>query len=88
MLAPPIQAGATDPPVDPGETVLLEGSVHPWVPQSGSRHPVETGAEARGMDTVHRGDGADLEEFWSIPDGLVCFSRDLTVSENVPSGSL
>ncbi len=46
-----------DPLVDPGETALLEVSFHPWVPQSGSRHPVETGAEARGMDAPHRGEG-------------------------------
>ncbi len=52
-LAPPLQAFAPDPPVGPGETALPEGSLHPWVPQSGSRHPVETGAEARGMDATH-----------------------------------
>ncbi len=86
-LAPPVQAGAPDPSVGPGETALLEGSVHPWVPQSGSRHPVETGAEARGMDAPHRGDGADLEEVRSSPGGLVCVSRDLTMSPLVLSDS-
>ncbi len=86
-LAPPVQAGAPDPSVGPGETALPEGSVHPWVPQSGSRHPVETGAEARGMDAPHRGDGADLEEVRSSPGGLVCVSRDLTMSPLVLSDS-
>ncbi len=86
-FAPPVQAGAPDPSVGPGETALLEGSVHPWVPQSGSRHPVETGAEARGMDAPHRGDGADLEEVRSSPGGLVCVSRDLTMSPLVLSDS-
>ncbi len=86
-FAPPVQAGAPDPSVGPGETALLEGSVHPWVRQSGSRHPVETGAEARGMDAPHRGDGADLEEVRSSPGGLVCVSRDLTMSPLVLSDS-
>ncbi len=86
-FAPPVQAGTPDPSVGPGETALLEGSVHPWVPQSGSRHPVETGAEARGMDAPHRGDGADLEEVRSSPGGLVCVSRDLTMSPLVLSDS-
>ncbi len=86
-LAPPVQAGAADPLVDPGETALLEGSFHPWVPQSGSRHPVETGAEARGMDAPHRGDRADLEEIWESPGRLVCVSVDLTMSPLVLSDS-
>ncbi len=86
-LAPPVQAGAPDPSVGPGETALPEGSVHPWVPQSGSRHPVETGAEARGMDAPHRDDRADLEEVRSSPGGLVCISRDLTMSPLVLSDS-
>ncbi len=73
--------------MDPGETALLEGSFHPWVPQSGSKHPVETGAEARGMDAPHRGGGADLEEIWESPGRLVCVSRDLTMSPLVLSNS-
>ncbi len=85
LLTPPVQAGAADPLVDPTETSLLEGSFHPWVPQSGSRHPVETGAEARGMDAPHRGGGADLEEIWESPGRLVCVSRDLPMSPLVLS---
>ncbi len=71
----------------PGETALPEGSVQPWVPQSGSRHPVETGAEAWGMDAPHQGNGADLKEVWSSPGGLLCISRDLTMSPLVLSDS-
>ncbi len=71
----------------PGETALPEGSVHPWVPQLGSRHPVKTGAEARGMDAPHRGDGADLEEVRLSPGRLVCVSRDLTMPLLVRSDS-
>ncbi len=84
-LTPPVQAGAADPLVDPRETALLEGSFHSWVTQSGSRHPVNTGAEARGMDAPHRGGGADLEEIWESPGRLVCVSRDLTMSPLVLS---
>ncbi len=65
-LAPPVQAGTADPLVDPREIALLEGSFHPWVHQSGSKHPVETGPEARVMDVPHRGGGADLEEMWDL----------------------
>ncbi len=54
---------------------------------TGSRHPFEAGAKARGMDPPHRGDGADLEEVWSSPGGLVCISRDLTMSPLVLSDS-
>ncbi len=38
-FAPPVLAGVPDSPVGPGETSLSEGSLHPWVPQLGSRHP-------------------------------------------------
>ncbi len=34
------------------------------------------GAEVRGMDATHRGNGADLEEARASPGGLVCVSRD------------
>ncbi len=78
-FVPPLQAGASDSPVGPGETALPEGSVHPWVTQLGSRHPVETRAKARGMDAPHRSDGADLEEVRLSPGRLVCISRDLTM---------
>ncbi len=86
-LAPPLQAGVPEHSVGPGEIALPEGSVHPWAPQSGSRHPVEAGAEAQGMEAPHRGDGADLEEVWSSPGRLVCVSRDLTMSPLVLSDS-
>ncbi len=84
-LTPPVQAGAADPLVDPRETSLFEGTFHPWVPQSGSRHPVETGAEARVMDAPHRGGGAYLEDIWESPGRLVCISKDLPMSPLVLS---
>ncbi len=39
------------------------------------------------MEAPHRGDGADLDEVWSSPGGLVCVSRDLTMSLLVFSNS-
>ncbi len=39
------------------------------------------------MDASHRGDGADLQEVWSSLGGLVCVSRDLTMSPLVLSDS-
>lgn len=49
-FAPLIQAGAPDPCVGPGQTPLAESRLHSWASKCGSRHPVEAGAEARGMD--------------------------------------
>lgn len=40
-----LQTGTLDPPVDPGQAALSKSSVNPWVVESGSRHPVESGAE-------------------------------------------
>ncbi|KAI2650711.1 Transposon Ty3-G Gag-Pol polyprotein [Labeo rohita] len=54
-FAPLIQAGAPDPCVVPGQTPLTESSSCSWASQYGSRHPVEAGAEARGMDASPRG---------------------------------
>ncbi|KAI2664009.1 Transposon Ty3-G Gag-Pol polyprotein [Labeo rohita] len=46
-FAPLVQAGVPDPCVVPGQTPLAESSLCSWASQLGSRHPVETGAEAR-----------------------------------------
>ncbi|KAI2662357.1 Proline--tRNA ligase [Labeo rohita] len=43
---------------------LPEGSSCSWASQHGSRHPVEAGAEAQGMDASPRGGEADLESVW------------------------
>ncbi len=45
-VAPPVQAGAPDYFVIPGQTPLAESSLHPWASQCG--------AAARGMDASHR----------------------------------
>ncbi len=49
----------------------------------GSRHPVEAGAEARGMDASPRGGEADLESVWQGTGGPL-----LRRQRNVPSGTL
>ncbi len=46
----------------------------------GSRHPVEAGAEARGMDASPQGGEADLESVWPGTGG--------PLRRNVPSGTL
>ncbi len=43
-----LQIGMPNPPVVPKEVVVSSSSLHPGDPQYRSRHPVETGAEARG----------------------------------------
>ncbi len=49
-------------------------------PQCTSRHPVETGAEARGMEAPPQGGGADMEGARPGPSGPVCVSRDVSLS--------
>ncbi len=45
-----LQTDMPNPPVVPMEVVVSSSSLHPGGPQSRSRHPVETGAEAREME--------------------------------------
>ncbi len=86
-VTPPVQAGAPDPCVVPGQTPLTESSLHPWVSQCGSRHPVETGAIARGMDASQQGGEADLESVWPGTGGPLRYSRDSAMSPLVLSSS-
>ncbi len=71
----------------PGQTPLTKSSLHPWASQCGSRHPVETGAVARGMDTSHRGGEADLESVWPGSGGPLRYSGDSAMSPLVLSSS-
>ncbi|KAI2668217.1 ORF V: Enzymatic polyprotein [Labeo rohita] len=68
-------------------TPLTESSFCARVSQCGSRRPVETGAEARGMDASPRGGEADLESVWSSPGGPVCHEGQCTMSPLVLSSS-
>ncbi len=45
-----LQTGVPNPHVVPREVVYFSISLHPMGSQYRSRHPVETGAEARGME--------------------------------------
>ncbi len=60
-FTPTVQAGAPEPWVVPGQTSLDENSSYSWASEYGSRHPVEAGAEAWGMDASPRDGEADLE---------------------------
>ncbi len=86
-FAPLVQAGAPDPCVVPGQTPLAESSSHSWASQYGSRHPVEAGAKARGMDASPRGGEADMESFWPGSNGPLCDSGDSAMSPLVLSDS-
>ncbi len=86
-LAALIQAGAPDPCVVPGQVPLAESSLYSWASQCRSRHPVEAGAEARGMEASPRGGEADLESFWPGTGGSVCDSSDIALSPLVLSDS-
>ncbi len=86
-FAPLVQAGTPDPCVVPGETLLAESSAHLWASQYGSRHPVEAGVEARGMDASHCGGEADMESFWPGSGGLLYDSGDIAISPLVLSDS-
>ncbi len=76
MVPSPVQAIAPDPCVVPGQSPLTDRSLHPWASHCGSRHPVETGAMARGMDASQRGYEADLESVWPGTGGPLRYSGD------------
>ncbi len=54
--------------------------LHPWASDSGSRYPVETGAEARVMEAPSRGGGAPLERVWPGESGSICAAGNNTLS--------
>ncbi len=77
---PPLLTGVPNPPVVPREVVVSSSSSHPGDPQYRSRNPVETGAEARGMEAPPRGGEADMEGVRPGTSGSVCVSRDVSLS--------
>ncbi|KAG1924652.1 hypothetical protein F2P79_026026, partial [Pimephales promelas] len=79
-VAPSVQTGTSDPPVVPAETVVSQGDVCPGEPEPGSRHAVKAGAEARRMETPPRGGGVNGREVRPSGGGLICVSRDDTLS--------
>ncbi len=79
-VTPPVQAGAPEPCVVPGQTPLAERGLHSWAYQCESRHPVEARAEGQGMDDSRRGGEADLESVWPGSGGPLCDSGDITMS--------
>jgi hypothetical protein len=84
-VAPSMQTGTPDPSVVPGETVVSQSDVYPRGPKSGSRRPVEAGAEARGVATPPRGGGGHVREIRPSGSGSVRVSRDVPLSTVVLS---
>ena len=80
-----MQTGTPDPSVVPGETVVSQSDVRPRGPKSGSRRPVEAGAEARGVATPPRGGGSHVCEIWPSGSGSFRVSRDVPLSTVVLS---
>ncbi|KAI2655955.1 Transposon Ty3-G Gag-Pol polyprotein [Labeo rohita] len=75
-----------------GQTALAEGSLHPWAAKYGSRHPVETGAEFRGMETASRCRAANLDGLLSsrgrpLRDSGECAMSPLVLSSSSSSSS-
>ncbi len=70
-----------------GPKTLAESSLYSWASQYRSRHPVEAGAEARGIEASPRGGEADLESFWPGTGGSVCDSSDIALSPLLLSDS-
>ncbi|KAI2645589.1 Thromboxane-A synthase [Labeo rohita] len=87
VFTPLGQAGAPDPCVVPGQTPLTESSSCSWASQYGSRHPVEAGAEARGMEASPRGGEAYYESFWPGSGGPLRDSGECAMSPLVLSDS-
>ncbi|XDV17386.1 hypothetical protein PO909_023251 [Leuciscus waleckii] len=86
-IAPTIQIGTSDLLVIPGETVISQNNARPRGPESESRHPVEAGTEARGMETSHRGGEVDMREVRPSGSGFVRVLRDVPLSTVVFSHS-
>ena len=78
-FSPTLQTGTSDPSMVPGENSFSESYLSPGVFESGGRHPVEAGAEARGMESSPRGGGTPMETFWSCQGRPICFSRNITL---------
>ncbi len=62
-----------------GKLLSLRAAYIPGGPQYRSRHPVKTGAEARGMEAPPRGGGADMKRVRPGKSGSVCVSRDISL---------
>ncbi len=75
-----LQTGMPNSPVVPREVAVSPSSLHPGGPQYRSRHPVKTGAEARGMEAPPRGGGAKMEGVRPGTSGSVCVSKDISLS--------
>ncbi|KAL0151218.1 hypothetical protein M9458_053409, partial [Cirrhinus mrigala] len=86
-FAPLVQASAPDPCVVRGQTPLAKSSSCSWASQHGSRHPVEAGAKARGMDASPRVGEADLESVWPGSGGPLRDSGECAMSPLVLSDS-
>ncbi len=69
-----------NPPVIPREVVVSARSLQPRGPQYRSRRPVDTGAEAWGIEAPPRGGGVDMEGVWSGTSGSVCVLSDVSLS--------
>ncbi len=74
-----------NPPVIPKEVVVSASSLHPGGLQYRSRHPVETGAEARGIEAPPRGGGVDMEGVQPCTRFCLSLERRLTVHSGSPS---
>ncbi len=75
-----LQTGVPNSPVVPWEVVVSSSSLHPRGPQYRSRHPVEIGPEAQGIEAPPRGGGADMEGVQPGTSGSVCISRNVSLS--------
>ncbi len=75
-----LQTGVPNPPVVPREVVASASNFHPRGPQYRSTHPVETGAEVRGMEAPPRGGGADIVGVRPDTSESFCVSRDASLS--------
>ena len=84
-FSPALQTGTSDPSMVPGENSLSQSYLSPGVFESGSRHPVEAGAEARGVESSPRGGGAPMGTFRSCRGRPFCVPRDITLSTVVLS---
>jgi len=59
------------------ENIIHKSNIYAGGSETGSRHPVEAGAEAWGMVTSSRCGEVDMGEVWTNGSGSIRVSRDV-----------
>ncbi|XP_053529759.1 uncharacterized protein LOC108280255 [Ictalurus punctatus] len=79
-FTPPVQAGATNPSLGRGKVLVSECILHSGQPECRGRHPVEAGAENRGLEAPSTSSGVHIAEVRTSGSGCVRLRGDNTLA--------